>query len=359
MSFNVYNQLDRSSDYVYKLIQLPKDLVEYIKDDPTKLLQFKAPTDVRNHLAICTDTTTYTVRQMNHSNTQLLMNDMAINKLGCSLVHNSPEPLSRQVLAIGLASYIYELSEAAGHILTAEVPIYEGSDTNLLDATKTVADVCNDSTIAPCSFPAKWNALGGCSIDGKAVILSPNLLTDVLHTIISLMIAEDLQSFKIDDMAKSAAEQNKLFTREIVETVASMFGNIEKDSHSLDPMHVARWFGIQTLKNQKTSLTEKELLLEWKASLPSFYNASLDIKQLLGHYFRPRTGQIRYLRSESLSSDLHSRIKEMFQMVKEWEYEEFLPFVRGFVPASKKADTIILKYARKKRVGKKFYVCPR
>ncbi|OBA20507.1 hypothetical protein METBIDRAFT_44259 [Metschnikowia bicuspidata var. bicuspidata NRRL YB-4993] len=359
MTFTVYNQLSHSNDYVYKLIQLPSELVEYMKNEPDKPLQFKAPTNVKTQLAICTDTTTYNVRQMNHSNTQLLMNDMAINKAGHTLAHTSMANPAMQLLGIGLASYIYELSEVAGYIQTGDLPVYEGISSDLLQATKSVADVRDDSTVAPKSFLSEWHALGGSTVDGKAVVLSSKLITEVLHTIISLMIAEDIESFKIEKMAVVVAEQNKLFTRDIVDTVASKFSTTKEDVYSLDTERVAKWFGIETLRNQKTAFTEKELLLAWKASLPPFYNASLDVKLLYGHFCRPSTDQIRYLRLESLSGNLHTRIKEMFQMVKEWEYDEFLPFVLSFVPASKKADSIILKYARKKRVGRKVFVCPR
>lgn len=359
MSFSIYNQLTCPTEYTYKLVQLPKGLVEYIKKDAGKPLQFKAPTDVKNHLAICTDTTTYTVRQMNHSNTQLLVNDMAINNLDRYLEEAGPETPPRRMLAIGLASYLYELSEAHGNIETVGLPIYDGPGSDLLEATKSLDEVRDDSPIASESFLQHWHALCGSVVDGKAVLLSQKLVTEVLHTIISLMIAADLQNFDVERMAEQAAEHNKYFTEEIVETVAYKFSNVEDGVFSLDTERVAKWFGIETLRNNNGTFTEKELLLEWKSSLPPFFNASLELKLLLGHYCRPNAGQIRYLRPDSLSGDLHTRIKKMFQIVKEWDYDEFLPFVQGFVPASKKADTIILKYARKRRAGKKFVVCPR
>ena len=358
MTFNVYNQLTRTTDYTYKLIQLPKGLVEYMKKDAGKPLQFKAPTKVTNLLTICTDKDTYNVRQMNHLNTQLIVNDMAINELNVHLDHTAAVG-SKQLLAVGLASYIYELTETEGQIETDQIPVYDGPRSDLLEATKTLADVRNDSPIAAECFMQTWHELGGTVVAGKAVIMAPSIITDVLHTIISLMIADDMSSFELDGMAAIAAEQNPLFTRDLISTVAHKFSNSANETFTLDKERVAKWFGYETLRNQKTALSEKELLLEWKASLPPFYNASLDLKLLLGNYCRPNTGKIRYLRAESLSSDLHTRIKEMFQIVKEWDYDEFLPFVRGFVPSSKKPDAVILKYARKKRLGKKFVVCPR
>ncbi|GEQ70354.1 hypothetical protein JCM33374_g4030 [Metschnikowia sp. JCM 33374] len=359
MTFSVYNQITHPKDCTYKLIQLPKQLAEYIKSEPNKPLSFKAPTNVKNQLAICTDTSTYTVRQMNHSNTQLLMNDMAINTLGKSLAHADSDAPPQSLLSIGSMSYLYEVTETDGHIDTMGVPTYTGSGCDISEATKTIDDVCDDSPIAPQRFLACWYAIGGSVVDGKAVLLAPQLITDVLYTMISLMIAKSLESFDIDAMAADVAEHNAHFSREMVITVASKFRNADADTSSLDPEHVARWFGIETLRNHPKTFSEKELLLEWKSSLPAFYNASLDLKLLLGHYCRPMTGQIWYLRPDSLNTDLHSRIKEMFQIVKEWDFDEFLPFVSAFVPASKKPDSVILKYARKKRVGKKFVVCPR
>ena len=80
-----------------------------------------------------------------------------------------------------------------------------------------------------------------------------------------------------------------------------------------------------------------------------------------GYYCRPLNEQIQFLNPSTLTpGDMSTRVKELFQIVKEWEYEEFLPFIEEFIPKGKKPESIVLKYAKKKRVGKnRFMVCPR
>lgn len=365
MSFQVYSQISTPDDHVYKLVQLPPDLVSYLKLSPEKCLQFKSPVTSHNHLVLCTEDSTYTVRQMNHSNTALLVNDMAINKLGQKLENGndtvtseSSGNLSGNLLAIGLSNYQYELTKTSGYIDTQGVPVYEGAKIQDLESLKTVDEVKVDSPIANSQFYSAWYNLLGCEVEGKAVILAPNFVTEALHTLISIVIAGKLTSFTTSDISAKAQMQNKLYTSSVVHTLTQKFC-LHREKLELDKSAIAWWFGIHTLKMNTNALPDKEMLLKWKLSLPPFFDVSLDMSALHGYYCRPVVGTVRYLPRDSLATEITTRIKELFSVVKEWDFDEFLPFIAEFVPANKKPDAVIVKYARKKRVGKKFVVCPR
>lgn len=298
---------------------------------------------------------------MNHSNTVLLVNDMSINKYGKTLVGMADkvpnvEP-NHTLLAIGLSTYQYQLTPTPGYIDATDVPIYDGK--TKVDASKTVADIRSDSPIAVSAFPAAWYRIRGCDIDGQAVILSPGLVTDVLHTLISILIAQRLELFTLEDVADRALEQNPIHTENVLVTVTENFCERIDGKLHLRKAAIAQWFGVETLKSCKQSLPDKELLLKWKSSLPPFFNVLLDLALLHGFYCRPTVGKLRYLPRDSLAGDIQTRVKEMFLIVKDWGWEEFLPYVEEFIPSTKKPEAVILKFARKKRVGKTFVVCPR
>lgn len=358
MSFHVYNQISAPQDHVYKLVQIPPDLLEIIKAGDQNL-QFKAPSATKNHLVVCTDNDTYTVRQMNHSNTVLLINDMLLNPLNTTLKHISQPPAdSHLLLGFSLSSYEYELTPTNGYIDVSGVATYTGKDA--VTSEKTVADVLADLPIASAKFDREWHLLCGSEVGGRAVLLDPAFVTDVLYTVISHLISKRADVFNPEDVAREIQQDDSRVTLPVVSTVAGKFCVRTADGKwQFENEAVARWFGVETLKHTPGAIADNELLLQWKSSLPPFFIAPLEMRLLHGHYCRPAAGKVRYLARAALSPEIHARIKEMFQMVREWDYDEFLPFVAEFIPATKKADSVLLKYTRKRRVGKRFVVGPR
>lgn len=362
MSFSIYNQVTDSDDHVHKLMQLPKELVEYLKQ-PENVLQFKSPLSYSNHLVLCTQSTTYLVRQMNHSNTQLLVEDLLAPAIKKSVKSTYGEPdaePSQDLLAVDQCSYMYELTPTEGSIETAGLPIYDGT-TELLSTKnpRTLEQLIDDSPIAADSFTRRWHSMCGCTVNQVAVILHSGFVTEALYALISVTIAEKLHSFTIDGMATRLSQESPKYTRSVLETISGKFCTQTDTLYELNESEIAKWFGVMTLRKLKTPCYDKDVLLQWKSSLPPFFSALLDLKALRGHYYRPMAGSIQQLDPLGLSLDIHGRIKEMFALVKEWDFDEFLPFVLEFIPLTKKPDAVILKYAKKKRVGRRFVVCPR
>lgn len=355
MSFDAYSQILWPKDHKYKLIELLDDLVDYIKDGKGDLV-LKSPALIKSHLVLCTDSQTFTVRQMNHSNSMLLMNDMSINKL--KKEYDGPDS---SLVAIDRFSSIHELTKLGGFIDTAGIAKYPGDE---VSSSKTMEQVEADSPIDREHFYAQWYNICGSQVDGHAVILTPEYVTKSLYALISVLLAGKKAEgeFGIDDFLNSPVSSGLELQPSIISTLAHRFGDaVPLEKFTLNHEKCAWWFGIDTMrKASSVALTNKDFMLKWKLSLPPFFNASLDLALLRGHFCRPETGKIRFLDPDMLSRDLHTRIKELFQMVKAWDYEDFLAYIEGFLPPAKKADAIILKFARKKRIAKnKFIVCPR
>lgn len=377
-SFSTYHQISGSTDPSYKLIQLPKDLVEYMKSNENTRkedLIIKSPADSKNDLVLCTPSRTWKVRQMNHSNTVLLMNNMNVNKLGTSLLSlvkdQLREDLPNKLVGFTKLSYEYELSSTAGSLSTSRLPTYNGKKVS--EGLKyNIEQFLDDSPISTSQFLHQWYQLGGSQVDGFAVVLTQKLITEILLTLIPILIANgisyDTEDYNLDlpRIAGLMKQQSTIFTTPVVTTILNKFGHPKPgDSGNrkfrLNNDEVSKWFGIQTLISKKSKLiSPNEFLIEWKSSFPPAYNVPIELETLRGHYYRPVGDKIQYLNPNQLSdNDVSTRIKDLFAIVKEWDFDEFVPFVAQFVPAGKKADTVILKYARKKRMGKRFMVCPR
>lgn len=371
--YSVYRQTSETDTHKFKVVELPKEIEEYVREKKGSL-QFKAPTSTSNHLVLCTDDKTFTVRQMNHSNAVLLTSDLGQyreggengGKIGENGVTGDIGDIGdNRLLSYACCGYQYELSSTDGYIETKGVAIWEGVGD--IGATKSLAQVEADSPIDAAHFLSCWYNLCGCEVDGKAVILAPAFVTRCLHELITVMIAEKLSEVRVsvEDVVAAVEAKQKTgwlspLTPAVITTLCHKFGSVSATDLSLDHEKCAWWFGIECLKTASPqALSDNELMLKWKLSLPAFFSASLDLAALRGFFYRPEAGKIRYLNASVLSNDLHSRIKELLSMLKQWEYDEFLPYIKAFIPANKKADSVILKFARKKKVGKRYVIGPR
>lgn len=372
-SYSAYQEIKSPKDHTYKLLQLSPELLDYIKSNEHGELLLKSPSTLKNHIVLVTNNKTWKMRQMNHSNSVLLLNNMNINKLNKTIEHIIPiEEPTNKLLGIANLAYEYELSKIPGHIEISNLPIYDGKieATYECEALHNVETLMNDSPISREEFYNEWYTLCGCEVKGNAVILSKEFVTEGLQLLIPVLITKDIDyksdafNISIADISQDLYLQNKLYTQEVTNTILHKFCIKDHASNRfrLNNLAVSKWFGIQTLFSTNARLiSPKDFLLKWKSSFPPFYNVPIDLSQMRGYYCRPLNEQIQFLNPSTLTpGDMSTRVKELFQIVKEWEYEEFLPFIEEFIPKGKKPESIVLKYAKKKRVGKnRFIVCPR
>lgn len=369
-SFEFYQQIETNSTHKYKLLQLNDDLLEYMDKNEGKLL-IKSSDEESHHLVLCTSDKTWKVRQMNHSNDVILANDIRNNKLGFQVSPRAQEDNESSML-VGFSkfTYEYELSKTQGSINTNGIPTFNGNVNSYETHGLTVDDVRQNLPISDGEFSDSWFKIGGCEVAGKAVLLSEDFITTCLNVLISLLIAKNVEldssmpNIDIDTITKLMGQEDDRILKQVCLTIIYKFGKVDPQASkfALCNREVARWYGILTLKNTMSQLiSPNEFLIKWKSTLPLFYNTPIDLSYLIGFYCSPSPGMLQYLDPNSLSrGDLHLRIKELFSITKEWDYDEFLPLVLDFIPEGKKPEAIILKYARKRRVSKnKFIVSPR
>ncbi|CUM63274.1 uncharacterized protein PRCAT00000845001 [Priceomyces carsonii] len=358
-NYSVYQQTTAPKDHTYKLLQLTPELLTYMKDHRNKELVIKATEESKNQLVLCTEGKTWRIRQMNHSNTVILLEDSRSPRVKKELGSDS-------LLGFSRLSYEYELSKTIGQIHINHLPVYDGESE--IESSRSVNDLLNNSLISREQFNHEWHQLGGCQINGKAVILAPKLISEGLYLLIQMIIANNIDykkdSVNFERILLLMHNHNNKFTDRITWTILNKFGTKEGDGKSfkLDNKAISVWFGIESLHNTSTKLlSTNDFLLAWKTSLPPFYTVPIDINYLRGYFYRPSGDIIRFLDPMSLTQgDLNSRIQELFKVTNEWDYDDFYPFISRLIPPGKKPESYVLKYAKKKRVGKnKFIVCPR
>lgn len=372
-TYDVYQEILSPNDYVYKLVQLNPEILQHIgQDDESKLL-IKSPLDEKSHIVLCTNDKTWKIRQMNHSNNVLLLNDMTINGFEKDVKHVVASETEHRNKLLGIAnlSYEYELTKTKGYVNVTDVPIYDGTDESLKLGRKVVIkEILLDSPISEVEFGREWFKLGGIEIQGQAAIMKRNFVTSAIETLITLLISQRIDctggSFNIElnKMSELMLHQNKAYCLLVTQTLLHMFGDKDERSQMfrLKNDEIARWFGIETLRNYGgESMAIKDFLIKWKASFPEFYNVPIDLDFIIGFYYRPFADTISFLDSSALTDDdLTQRVKELFKICKEWKFNEFFPFVQCYIPKGKKPETFITKFAKKKRTGKNtFSVTPR
>lgn len=336
--YSVYQQLNEDTNatkYTYKLLQLPSKILNQLESKSTNLY---IKSDI-NSLALCTDSETFKLRQMNHSNTVLLLNKEPDNKL----------------IGFQKTSYEYELTEIKGSIDTSDIPIFNGQTAQQPIDLRALED---NSICSHQEFLSNWYELGGCEIDNGAYIMSADIITELLHLLITKLMSLQVHEFSPEDVSSIITPP---YNDSMLTSIIHKFCIIESEKYQLNDLKITQWFGIVEMSKINHKMTDiSEFLLNWKTSLPSFYNPPLDISQLAGYYCSPIENKILYVDPESLSENLSQRFKELFELDKSWNYDEFIPFIKKFVPAGKKVDSIILKYGKKKKVGRdRFIVCPR
>lgn len=345
---DLYRQLSTSDNAHYKLIQLNPELMLAIEKGEEIVIKESATLEPQ--LVMTSASSTWKIRQMNHSNLVLIMQDTKDMNVGAYATGASaPE---RGLVGVALCSYEYELTPMKGYIDPQMIPVYTGGP---VPQTVLMSQLLDDSPVSPAEFTEAWSKLGGCELDGYAVLLSTELISRVLYLMLTTLIAHQVDyndTLPVEDVINWLPAENPA----VVRSVVAKFCQGDK----LDNNAVVRWFGIEKLKDlQNQTVVHKIFLLKWKSSLPEFYNVPLDITELRGYFYTPVDGMIQYIDRDLLANDVKVRVAQLLDRQRQWDYDEFVSLIDDLVPVGKKPDTIIMKHARKKRLGSKFVVTTR
>lgn len=369
----LYSKLNYDSNY--KLIQLTPEIFGAL--NAKKTLEFKA-TDPEQPVVLCSEDTTWILKQKNHSNTVLLMKEV-----GSHINSSTPNALIDKAQLcthhLGFTKLDSELEPrlTEGQINFTSLPIYNGDKSEFLNNTKdrslTYWSLENVKRCSPCSereFNNKWHSIGGCVINGYACLLSHDFISRTLHIMLMSCMAENLalDEMEIDRTFEAVkkdiddTDSNITFTKEMIATVIGKFCTpCGSTTWKLDEKLVSVWYGIIALKKFASSrmISEDEFMIKWKSQFPPYFSCNLDFSVLRGHFYRPLGSGVQYLSVSTLPNDVRDRFKHLFKLQSTWELEEIEPYIKGLNIKGLKIDSFVMKYARRRKQGKRTLVSSR
>ncbi|CAI4058362.1 hypothetical protein SUVZ_03G0500 [Saccharomyces uvarum] len=380
MSINLHSASEY--DPSYKLIQLTPELLDIIQDPAqNNQLRFKSLDEDRSEVVLCSHDKTWVLKQRKHSNTVLLMKEF-VPEEPISFDETQLFGLSKpymDILSFAKTESEFETREAEGQLNLDAVPMYDGELDFRERATKkssarifeTLEELLENSPCSAVEGVLKWYKIGGSVKDGVLCILSQNFLSKALHVLLMSVMAEslDLQRLQIDDtyeaVGKDIEDEFNPYTREIIRTVLNKFAVQEQQSQEetwrLRIPFIAQWYGIQALRKyvSGTSMPLDEFLIKWKSLFPPFFPCDIDVEMLRGYHFKPTDKTIQYVARSTLPTDPKERFRVLFRLQSQWNLEDIKPLIEELNIRGMKIDSFIMKYARRKRLGKKTVVTSR
>lgn len=393
MTYTLYHELHPEEGYAYKLIQLPPLLLETLaKGEDTLVIKKTTP------LTLCTDSSTYLLRRMNHSNWTELLTEVtdpdavaAINGVdGVTGVNSENAPNGGDggemdvdsvgaVGAVGAVDAVDAIMEGGAEsddfdnktLIGFAHPSYELEVTLFageisLHESIPLSELIDSSPISKNQFFEKFYNQGGyVDNNGNVAILSDDTIFSLLSVIIRVNLVK--KSDVLLDLYTNVLAQDDDYNPSMILSLINRFGSISDQSilledslisssitYTLNNPKISSWFGVHALSQNPLKVWKiPEFLIFWKSTIPEFYDASLDIVDLSGNFCKPTDSTIKFINTKTLSSDIQTRFHQLFQFSPTWNYSEFLPFIDNL---GKKPDTLILKFARKKKIKNKFFV---
>ncbi|CAD6604475.1 XXYS1_4_G0053220.mRNA.1.CDS.1 [Saccharomyces cerevisiae] len=380
MSINLHSAPEY--DPSYKLIQLTPELLDIIQDPvQNHQLRFKSLDKDKSEVVLCSHDKTWVLKQRKHSNTVLLMREFVPEQpitFDESLLFGLSKPYM-DVVGFAKTESEFETREAHGELNLNSVPIYNGeldffdkimkrSSTKVI---RTLEELLENSPCSALEGISKWHKIGGSVKDGVLCILSQDFLFKALHVLLMSAMAEslDLQHLNVEDthhaVGKDIEDEFNPYTREIIETVLNKFAVQEQEAENntwrLRIPFIAQWYGIQALRKYVSgiSMPIDEFLIKWKSLFPPFFPCDIDIDMLRGYHFKPTDKTVQYIAKSTLPMDPKERFKVLFRLQSQWDLEDIKPLIEELNSRGMKIDSFIMKYARRKRLGKKTVVTSR
>ncbi|SMN21939.1 similar to Saccharomyces cerevisiae YCL016C DCC1 Subunit of a complex with Ctf8p and Ctf18p that shares some components with Replication Factor C [Maudiozyma saulgeensis] len=380
MSINLYSKLKQDNGSIsYKLIELNDDLMKVLKDKNTrKGLQFKSLDNEKSHVVLCSKDKTWLVRQKDHSNMSMIMHEGVVDDdsmvIDPSSLFGLPPPIT-DYIGFTRTTFEYETIVTEGRLHLDVIPIYDGEQH--FKPSKDLEGLSFEDLLknSPCSRGeslAQWHSLGGCTIEGQVCLLSPQFMGKALHVTLMSVLAESMKLNELklkssyEAVSKDMDSGFNPYTVEVVETVLNKFGKqinlpSEEPMWELNNSNIAKWYGIQSLKKyvNKSALSIDEFMLQWRSQFPPFFPCDIDMAMLRGHYYQPQEKQIQYFARNTLSMDPKDRFKTLFKLQSSWDLRDIEPFVEELNVKHLKIDSFIMKFARRRRVGKHYIITSR
>lgn len=320
---------------------------------------------------LCTEDKTFRIREAHHSNSLFV----STTDVSHSEAYKDCNPDA--IILLDNIPALWEIAPAdeSQIYLPSDIPIYKGSEENhekIESKGTTLLDVRAKAAISQKQFDDLWRENGGVEIEDKknnkstAYLLDSSVIAKVMNLILgTIETTSELSLDKVSIAALHEGMRNFAGKRSdepytVVESVVRKFSKEENVPYSLNISEIIHWYGINTLKeHQGQMLVERDFLEMWRQSLPVNVMDPLKLESLTGNFINMDGGKVTFFTKTSLPNDPKERINQLLNIKPNWELSEILPFIQDIIPKTSKVESFIMKFARKKTVGKKIIISKR
>lgn len=366
---SLYSEIDKTSKY--KLLELDPDLLEYLTTSERPQLILKGPRN-DSKLVLCTDTKTFKVREIQHSNSLFVMRSGAND---CRLLSNVPS--SWETIDITGSN---DHCDDAFH----NVPVYYGATgTNLQHDAKptggsfgkpklerkrpeTLVALKLRVPVSEAQFSQLWADRAGVELtDGRLYTLSDDVINDVLRDIL-VVVMKDIKS--VDPAlvyAQLAGADGGPYEEPetVVESVIKKFSVNNTVPYELAGERIVQWLGIYTLQSHDGEELAIDTFVDlWTAAMPipvERLGSRLDLALLNGHFVKITPTRLTHLDRSALSAHPETRFRQLLDLKPTWELAEIAPFVDDLRSRALTLERFVMKFAKKKTAGSRVYVTSR
>lgn len=306
---------------------------------------------------LCTASQTYTLKNVESSNTLLLVDSP-------NLQHDISAGVKRRRALVGM-HYNYELAVKKARLDNVRAMVliageYKGEREGD-DAAPRLSEI---ESACPGSKEEileelRSEKLRAVEIRGRWRVLAEDYEEEVVRVLVATVEEQgwDASSFPAEECVKIMATD---YEKTVVEHCLRFYahpvaeGSVAPQKSApigrwaLNVKGIVRFFGVRLLR--KVGKQQQSTFLQaWRAALPEGL-PELPSEELtpalLSGFCVQESGQLAYFPHTSLPADPRERFKSLFQCKPKWRGEDMEPFLEGIVTATQTSKRLLLKYAR-------------
>lgn len=336
----------------YILLHLTPDLLD-------ERLFIKPTSDTST--VLCTDRSTYQLKDVQQSNSLMFLS---------SHPTSSSDDLAVQGEAV---SWLESTLVRAPKIDLSHVPVFDGKGR--------VTGISSQQLFH--SLPAAEGQITEALLHDLCletetgyVRLDPAYVITVLKLVVSSLMAEGVKLDRVDKQAYLSAMRDEVENPHVLMFLLRRFSTVEGDGktksidliymphiltrlvHRMDGYQIARYSGLYTLEQsayEPISCTKFASL--WTQNTPvqlQKYCTGLDC--LAGNFVQPVSSQIQYFSQSALSMDGRTRVSQLLDVKERWAEDDILPFLADLDGGTKAAQSVLMKHAKKVKVGRSIFI---
>lgn len=315
-------------DANYRLLQLTPKLQESLENGELSIRSFGG-----DSVHLCTADSTHLLRKLKQSNTLMLL-----------------KPVENSIQTYASPFESLETIQVEGKVDWSNFPVFKPAD----KVEFVPLNQKEHQKFANCSFAEFQKQCIEKPVvasDSEIYVIEPDMVHDVLVQLVSAMVEQgDFDLTKMPNISDLGGE----YPPEVINACYKMFtSNLDTDG-AVDKEKLCRWIGLYLLKQHPSGMDTEKFKREWSLDLPA--KLPIDLELLQGSVTFPTSTTIRFISADSLPLDINARLDSLFTIKPEWPLPEIQPFILPLMPVGQRLENWILKFAKKRRVGKTFIV---